>query len=369
MGEPSELAHGWLRLAMTPGVGPVLGRRLAQAAGGVAAIWRHLDDPGFWSGVRGVGPALLHALRKQNARAVREEIAACRAHGIMLLHPDHPAYPPALQGLVDAPLVLFAQGCVRCLAHARMLAVVGARKASREGRLLAERWGGYFARHGVVVVSGLAWGIDQAAHEGAYKAQAPSVAVLGHGLLAEGGYGAWIKRIADTGCVVSEFLPHTAARREYFPRRNRIIAGLARGTLVIEAGMRSGALITARHAVNYGREVMAVPGSVLSDRHAGCHALIRQGALLVETAEQCLQALGWQDEAPATEAATVSLDGEQQRIVDALRHGPCSLDQLAETCGLTIPQLSPILLALELRGVVERLPGGRYLLNLELRDQ
>jgi len=368
MEETSAATLAWLRLAMTAGVGPVLGRRLVQATGSVEAVWSHLNDARFWSDVPGVGPALLGALRRQSPDAARAELALCRAHGITILHPDHPCYPPALAALDDAPLVLFAAGRPDVLLQARMLAVVGARKASREGRLLAERWGRFFSQQQVVVVSGMAWGIDQAAHSGALQGPTPTIAVLGHGLMADAARAEQLKRIAEHGCVLSEFPLRTDARREYFPRRNRIIAGLARATLVIEAGMRSGSLITAQHALRYGREVMAVPGSVLSEAHAGCHALIRQGALLVETAEQCLNALGWQ---PIAQAAThaAALSDTERRIVAELRAGPRSLDMLAETCGLTIPALSPILLALELRGVVERLPGGRYLLNMELQDQ
>jgi len=163
--------------------------------------------------------------------------------------------------------------------------------------------------------------------------------------------------------VLSAFLPEQTPRPENFPQRNRIIAGLAQATLVIEADIRSGSLITANHALSYGREVLAVPGSVLNNGHAGCHQLIRDGANLVDTAEQVLQLAGWHSKSKSSRISFEPANEHEAKLFDVLQHGIFHLDALSEACNLTVPELSPILLDLELRGVIERLPGSRYTLG------
>jgi len=367
---PSEHALLWLRLAMVPGIGPMLGRRLLAATGGIDALWSATACE--LKSVDGMGPQLLTALGASHPAPAADILTRCRSAQIGLLCPDDPDWPPALAGVDDAPLLLFYRGNPACLYHEPMLAMVGARRASREGRLLTRRWSRYFCQHDIAIVSGMAFGIDGEAHGGALEAGGTTIAVLGCGLMALGEQQQrQVAAIARRGCVVSEFLPEQSARPAHFPRRNRVIAALAQATLVMEADIRSGSLITARLAGEYGRDVFAVPGSVLSCNHAGCHQLIRDGAMLLDSAETLLQLLGLNGDRSTEMQAGKQYrpaDAGEARILMAMAGEAVHLDLLADTCGLTLPELSPILLRLELQGVVERLPGSRYLLAMELSD-
>lgn len=363
--DTKSVAH-WLRLAMVRGVGPMLGHKLVQAAGNIDELWtsgaRELSE------IEGVGPQLLNALRQSAPDSAEATMAYCRHHDIQLLCPDDSAWPESLNLIEDAPLVLFIRGDADHLNHRRLLAIVGARKASREGRLITRRWSRYFSDRGVAVVSGMAYGIDAAAHGGALEGLAPTVAILGCGLacLSEE-QQRQVEAISRQGCVISEFFPEVSARPEFFPRRNRVIAALAQATLVMEADLRSGSLITARQAADYGRDVLAVPGSVLARNHAGCHQLIRDGAVLAESAENVLQHMGWLTKSVAEKMYTPN-SSEEALVLHLLNRETMHVDALAETCGLTVPELSPILLRFELQGVVERLPGSRYLLACNIRE-
>lgn len=357
----------WLRLWQARGVGPRIGRALVEAVGSVERLF-DADDAEL-ARVPGVGPRLLEALRASRAAEAERTLEGCDRAGIRVVVPDDPRYPSLLAQCPDAPLVLFVRGDPAALSTEPMLSVVGARRSSREGRSLARRWCRFLGERGVAITSGMAYGIDTAAHLGALDAGGVTVAVLGCGLMhpLEPRARDLAARIAERGALVSEYAPGQAPRPELFPRRNRIIAGLSVATLVVEAGLASGSLITARAAADAGRDVLAVPGSVLAGLHAGCHQLIRDGAVLVESAEQVLDELGIRGRA-APKSTYRPADAAEARVLAALREGPVHLDRLAEDCGLTVPQLSPILLALELRGVVERLPGSRYLLCMELKD-
>ncbi|RMG91214.1 MAG: DNA-protecting protein DprA [Zetaproteobacteria bacterium] len=367
MSHAKEQLLGWVRLVLTPGIGPVIGRKLVRAAGDIERLWR-LSDTRLRS-VAGIGPVLLAAMRRSSAEEARHRLDAWERSGLIVLSPDDERYPVRLAALDDAPLILFATGYPSVLNGPKMLAMVGSRKASRESRLLTYRWARYFCRQDVTIVSGMAAGVDWAAHSGALQ-EGTTVAVLGFGLQSEVSeeQQRMIKRIREHGCVISECLPEQAARPEHFPRRNRIIAGISDGVVVMAADRRSGALITAQQAANYGREVMAVPGNVLGRSHEGCHRLIREGALLVENPGQCMQNMGWQTAGRPVKQAYLPGNEQERQVLLALSQGPLAMDALSETCGLTIPELSSILLALELQGVVERLPGSRYLLNVELKD-
>jgi len=363
----STAAKAWLRLALVKGIGPVLGRRLVDACGGIGAIWPL--DPESLKRVEGVGNRLIEALAASRPEAAENIARLCREHEISLISSEDSDWPAGLIGTDDAPMVLFVAGDPARLNSKRMLAVVGARRASREGRLLARRWSRYCCEHGVTIVSGMAYGIDAEAHGGALEGGGPTVAVLGCGLqrLNEQ-QSRQVAAICANGCVVSEFLPETDARPENFPRRNRIIAALSAATVVVEADVGSGSLITARNAAAYGREVFAVPGSVLGGNHSGCHALIRDGAILADSAESMLSELGWQRgvAAPGSSASGyVPATAEEAEVLAALGRECMHVDEICQTCGLTLSKLSPILLALELQGVIERLPGSRYLLSVE----
>ncbi len=352
---------------MVRGVGSMLGYKLVNAVGSIDLLWQQSERS--LQSVNGIGPQLIAALCQSQADSINPIIALCQKQQIGLLCPADKQWPTLLSMVDDAPLMLFFQGDINSLNGSRMLAVVGARKASREGSVITRRWSHYLSNQQISIVSGMAYGIDAAAHGGALQGSSPTIAVLGCGLaaLSEQQQDQALA-VAAQGCVISEFLPQATARPEHFPRRNRIIAGLSHATLVMEADVRSGSLITAKQALAYGREVLAVPGSVLSDNHAGCHQLIRDGSLLMQQADDVLTAMSWQSASAGSKYKKTyqAADADESKLLQALAVESMHLDHLAESCGLTVPELSPILLRLELQGVIERLPGSRYLLSVEL---
>lgn len=277
-------------------------------------------------------------------------------------------FPTLLRALRDAPERLCLQGDAD-LVHLPCLAIVGSRNPSRGGRDNAYRFAGHLAKTGFCIVSGLAEGIDTAAHEGALDAGGSTIAVLGHGL--DSVYPASNRGLADRirncGLLLTEFTRGTPPRRGHFPARNRIISGLSVGVLVVEAARRSGSLITARLAGEQGREVFAIPGSIHNPMSRGCHQLIREGARLVESAGDIVSELapliGHLKE-PGDEEVTPrskgTLDPDYVRLLDVLGHDPQSADELARKCTLTIDQVSSMLLILELEGEIESLPGGKF---------
>jgi len=353
---------------MVRGIGPMLGRKLVKAVGNIESLW--VQSAADLQALDGLGPKLLSALQHSHPEITAPILDVCEQQHISLLCPDDRGWPECLSTLDDAPLLLFFQGDMNCLDGNHMLAVVGARKASREGSLITRRWCRYFSNRNTTIISGMAYGIDAAAHGGALEGVSPTIAVLGCGLatLSEQQRGQ-VQAVATQGCVVSEFLPEVSARPEYFPRRNRIIAGLSHAVLVMEADIHSGSLITAKQALDYGREVFAVPGSVLGRNHAGCHQLIRDGSMLVENADDVLRGMNWiSTSATSKHKKTYQpSDADEKKLLQALAGQSMHLDHLAESCTLTVPELSPILLRLELQGVIERLPGSRYLLSVELQ--
>ena len=290
-----------------------------------------------------------------------------QATGARLLAATDPAYPPLLRQSPDAPAVLYVLGDVALLAEAQ-LAMVGSRNPTAGGRDTASRFAAWFARAGLGITSGLALGIDTACHEGALQAGGFTIAVLGCGL--DRCYPPENRRLFDRivegGAVLSEFPPGTPAAREHFPQRNRIIAGLTAGTLVVEAASRSGSLITARLAGTAGREVFALPGSILNPMVRGCHELIRQGARLVEQPEEVLAELKIPltsqilAASPGASAGGNVLDKEYKILLDALAFEPASVDTLIERTGLNSESIASMLLVLELDGHVAPHPGGRY---------
>jgi DNA processing protein len=300
------------------------------------------------------------AARARAASAVGE--AARR--GIVAVAWGDERYPRQLAAIVDPPFVLWARGAIDLLQQPQV-AIVGSRAASSYGEEAAARLASDLVSRGFVVTSGLARGIDAAAHRGALVAGGPTVAVLGCGtdVVYPAEHLELIREVAAAGTVVSELPPGTPPLRHHFPRRNRIISGLSLGVVVVEASERSGSLITADCALEQGREVMAVPGNVLSDRHRGSHRLLKEGAALVESADDVLDALGLFGWPTAGHAGPPAAGGEgADALLAHLDRGEGrDLDALARASGLDASALLTRLLQLELQGRVRRLPGGRFM--------
>ena len=355
--------EAWFCLLATPGVNRGLARRLVAACGTPEAV---LVTP--LGTLRSLaGEAVAHALHSP-ADETEARLAAARAwlaggadrHAIA---PGDPHYPPALLQTADPPLLLYLQGEPSVLQRPA-LAVVGSRSATPQGTANARAFARELAAQGWCIVSGLALGIDAAAHEGALDAAAGAgtVAVVGTGLdrVFPAAHRALAHRIGAAGALLSEYAPGTPPLRQHFPERNRIIAGLAQGTLVVEAALSSGSLITARLASEAGREVFAIPGSIHSPQSRGCHALIRQGAKLVETAEDIVEELRGQRPLPLPGGGDDDAPADEDPLLAALGHDPVTLDALLARTGDSAAALSARLLELELEGRVARLPGGLY---------
>lgn len=356
----------WLKLLRCPGVGPRHGRSLLEA-------WAAADAPGASDASLlahcGWSSASIQAFQKLDENILAADLAWLAQPGNHLLGMDDPRYPALLLSIQDPPLALFVQGEPRLL-QAPQIAVVGSRNPTQGGSANGREFARFIASQGVVVTSGMAQGIDCAAHEGAMET-GTTIAVTGTGLdtVYPRSSKAVAEAISEQGALVSEFPPGTPPRRENFPRRNRIISGMSLGTLVVEATRRSGSLITARLASEQGREVFAIPGSIHNPMARGCHQLIRQGAKLVESAEDIFEELGQLaatiQNPPAEPSRTdppgaPTRDSEYQVLLDALGHDPVSLDQLGQRTGLTAGELSSMLLILELEGEVTQGRGGRY---------
>lgn len=351
---------GWLRLQQTGGVGLLTAHKLLDALGTPQAIFeasrsRLLDV---------VTPRQADALLAPPSKTLEAQLDAVQAWqalpGNRLLPLDHPDYPNELREIVAAPLMLYVKGRAELLPR-RSVAVVGSRNASRQGVLNAQHMAQTLSDAGLVIVSGLALGIDAAAHEGALGGPGGTIAVLGTGIdrIYPARNGALARRIAEEGCVVSEYALGTPPTRDNFPRRNRIISGLARGVLVVEAAAKSGSLITARLAVAQGRDVYAVPGSIHATLAKGCHQLIREGARLVESGADVLAELQMVADGQAGARAAPD-DSFVDRVLEAMGADPVQADVLAVHLNETAGELQGQLLALELAGLLERLPGGMF---------
>jgi DNA processing protein len=374
--DPERLA--WLRLARSRGLGTILFFRLIERFGKASAVIEAL--PRLESKLAAKGFALA------TERSVDEEVAALDRLGARLLLAFEPDYPLPLRNIADPPPVLVLLGRADLLA-ARMVAVVGARNASGNGRFFATTLARALSERDLTVVSGLARGIDTAAHQGGLEGKGATIAVLGSGIdvVYPPENAELHARIAAEGLIVSERAPGTPPLARHFPRRNRIIAGLASAVVVVEAAARSGSLMTARLAGSEGREVMAVPGSPLDPRHAGTNQLLRDGAALVTGIEDVMAALpSWTTAAPArqvkprSEAAATrprmsatdrpkladsgaqpALAALPETIATLLGIEPIPVDEVIRQCHATPSQVQDALLDLELDGRVRRHPGNR----------
>lgn len=345
--------HALLLLDQAEGIGPRRILRLVERFGSAA---RALGAPArSFEAVAGV-PRATVALPEHRAR-VEEALRQARRLGIDVLGWRDEAYPERLRALHDPPPVLFLRGRQELLGRPAV-AVVGARRATARGRDLARRLGEQLARGGAVVVSGLALGVDGAAHQGALDGGGPTIAVVGRGadLPYPPSHRRLFRRILEQGLVVSEFIPGTPSLPHHFPRRNRIMAALADTLVVVEAGTRSGALITVEHALDLGREVWSVPGPIDTPSCAGSNGLLAEGARPLVSIERFVAEAGLSSP-PAAEDAPGPSSESELRLLEGLRAGPAHVDELASRAGLAIPIALALLVELELRGAVEQMPG------------
>jgi DNA processing protein len=374
---PRGNLEDWVALSLLPCIGPIAQRRALERYGDPGRI-AHRLSPNGWLGLRGVGPGCVEAIRaarKDLRKRAEREIRRCRRRGIRLITIDDDDYPAALGELPDSPVLLYLRGTLP--GPIVRVAVVGSRRATAYGRRIAMGLGSSLAARGIEVVSGGARGIDTLAHRGALETGGRTTAVLGSGLLrpypAEN--EALFERIAERGAVLSEFELETRPRAENFPRRNRLISGLATAVVVVEAAPRSGSLITVTHALEQGREVLAVPGPVSSEQSQGCHRLIQQGAKLVQEVDDILDelspmytaalpnpgsGLGFDDEKARN---SKGLDEDETKILGLLSDDPepVHIDALADRAPFGVARLQTALFGLELRGLVEQIPGRYYL--------
>ncbi len=358
-----ELAQ-WLRLERTPGVGLETARKLLSAFG----LPENIFEAGFPALQKIVPERVAQALTAPPTDDIRalidKTLAWADQDGNRILTLADADYPQMLLEIADPPLMLYAKGRLDLLAS-RALAVVGSRNATAQGVANAEKFSEVLSGAGLTISSGMALGIDTAAHYGGLRGTGSTVAVIGTG--ADIVYPArnheLAHRIAAEGCIISEYALGTPAIASNFPRRNRIISGLARGVLVIEAAAQSGSLITARVAAEQGRDVFAIPGSIHSPLSKGCHQLIKQGAKLVESAQDVLEELSHiatSVAAPMVQARNRAAqhDAAPSRILRAAGFDPVDPDTLAMRCEIDIAALQAQLLTLELEGAIEMLPGG-----------
>ena len=352
----------WLQLTLTPGIGG-------------AALRTMLRQFGLPENIVGQSPSELSKFvarealdgmasgQVQKAVASALEWAARPRHSVITL--ADPSYPRALLEISDPPAVIYAIGRTELLQRPA-LAIVGSRNATAQGEANSESFAKALSEAGLTIVSGLAMGIDAAAHRGGLSAPGSTIAVLGTGvdIVYPRRNGELAAQIAEHGLLISEFALGTAPAAHNFPKRNRLISGLGRGCLVIEAAAASGSLITARAAAEQGRDVFAIPGSIHSPLSRGCHALIKTGAKLVESAQDVLDELsGFRGTAYATTTRTAGEEPAKESDSGLLRcmgHDPVDVDALCNRAGLSVEQVSSELLRLELQGLVAALPGGLY---------
>ncbi len=354
-----------LALMQVPGIGSVLYSRLVDECGSPSEVWnlsaQALDSIRFLSGK--VRRRLLEGPDMEALDRLKDKMASM---GAWVLTLEDSQYPSRLRQISHAPPVLFGLGDSHVL-ELSSIAIVGSRKASTYGKRVAEEFARGLSEHSFVIVSGLAQGIDTSAHKGALAHGGLTIAVKGCGLDVE--YPARNRRlaceIAENGAVISEFFPGTPPEPGNFPARNRIISGLARAVLVVEAGPGSGSLITAYLGLEQGREVLAVPGSIYSYNSRGCHDLIREGACLVAGVDHILEALGEDFDkkglAQSSKRVKVSsLSPDEQQVVDNLEAQPQHIDDISARCSLSVSTVGAVLLGLELKGLVISHSGGRY---------
>ncbi len=362
----SDPRYDALRLALVSGVGPRIRQVLLERFGTPSAVFD--AAPSELRDTPGVGPKLTRAIVTARAELdVNGLLQLCREHGIDALTESDSAYPRVLKEIPDPPGVLFVQGSI-LPQDGLSVAIVGSRHATHYGITMAERLAASVARSGLTIISGLARGVDAAAHRGALNAGGRTLAMLGSGLLNiyPPEHVELANAVAQQGALISESSPRSAPLKGTFPQRNRIISGMSLGVIVVEASVGSGALITARHAMEQNRDVFAVPGRVDSRMSHGCHRLIRDGAKLIESADDVLEELGPLVEATTSAAgqaihhpAELLLNPQEQAVLGAIDTIPKSIDSVIVSSGLTTPQVLATLSVLEMRRLIKRISGNQ----------
>ena len=358
--------EAWLLVSQAPGIGSRTLQKLLACFDTPLEILRASRQQ---LQAAGAPARSIDFLLAGDEQAIRPSLAWLENPGCHLLTLEDPDYPVLLKEITDPPPLLFVQGDPRTLSQPQ-LAIVGSRNPTPSGIINAREFAACLAAAGLTITSGMALGIDGAAHQGALE-HGQTLAIAGTGLdrVYPARHKALAHQILSRGALVSEFPPGTQAKPENFPRRNRIISGLSVGTLVVEATPRSGSLITARLALEQGREVFAIPGSIHNPQARGCHALIREGAKLVESAQDIIEELGalLGSLTPAPPQALSGnqtdpggLDTEYQKLLESMGFDPISVDELINRTGLTPESVSSMLLLLELDGHVLSAPGGYY---------
>jgi DNA processing protein len=361
--EAGEGLADWIRLANTDGVGLETARRLLAAFGLPGNIFC-ADSSALQNVVpERIARALTAPCSAQTQALIDNTLTWLEQPANHVLTLADPDYPQTLLEIADPPLMLHIKGRLDLLSG-NALAVVGSRNATAQGSLNAEKFSEALSQSGWTIVSGMALGIDAAAHRGGLRGAGATIAVIGTGpdIVYPARNRALAHQIAEQGCIISEYPLGMPALQANFPRRNRIISGLARAVLVVEAAAQSGSLITARMAAEQGRDVFAIPGSIHAPLSKGCHQLIKQGAKLVESAQDILEELGQFE--PGTGAAgaapQAAANPETAQLLKIIGHDPVTADQLGLRCGLQPAALAALLLELELQGAIEALPGGTY---------
>ena len=345
-------------------VGPVRVRKLREALGGVEGLFG--CPTSRMAGVEGVGQAVAESIRGwEKSFDLADELKKIEKHKLQVVDCEDPAYPALLREIHDPPMVLYYRGSLQAV-HGACLGIVGTREATGYGIELAKKLGYQLAYAGVGVVSGLARGIDTAAHQGALAGKGRTAAVLGCSM--DQMYPAENRSLAEKmeeagGCVMSEFCLGTSPDRQTFPMRNRIVSGLSKGVLVIEAARASGAMITAKQALEQGRQVFAVPGRIDHPQSGGCHQLLKDGARLVESVEDVLAEFEFllpRSEMPSSPRTPDDFGEEEKKVFEALGREEMHLDVLTRKCGLPSPKVSATLLKLELKHRVRQMPGKYF---------
>ncbi|MDD2850573.1 MAG: DNA-processing protein DprA [Desulfuromonadaceae bacterium] len=355
----------WIGLKAVPGIGNVAFRRLLERFDTPEAVL--MASPTVLGGIRGMTPQVIGAIRNGEWRRFAE--AECRrleASAARLVTYTSHEYPKSLFEIPDPPPFLYVKGALR--SSEQSIAIVGSRRATAHGIMTTRKLAEELAYHGVCVISGMARGVDTAAHKGALQAEGRSIGVLGCGVdtVYPPENRPLFGEMADKGCLVSEFPLGTQPLAENFPRRNRIISGLSSGVLVVEAAEKSGSLITAQYALEHGRDVFAVPGNISCGTSRGCNRLIKQGAKLVDCVEDILEELpaGFCSAADTPlllqPPRTFALSPKEAAIFELLARSPLHIDDIISQTELTAGEVSSMLLHLELKGAVTALPGTHY---------